>query len=124
MSGPASGPLSGPAPRPAGDVPADRDSRDPAAQPERTRFAWRRTTLAFGIIVVLVIRRAAVSDHTAAGYAAGALTVLAWLAFLALGHHRIRSLAFVAPRTAGPAQALAAAGCVIAAAVCGAVVLL
>lgn len=63
----------------------------PGAQPERTRLAWRRTTLAFVVAVALTVR-GALYDPSPAAYGAAALGALAWLAFLAVAHRRIRSL--------------------------------
>ncbi|MFI1865012.1 MULTISPECIES: DUF202 domain-containing protein [Streptomyces] len=66
--------------------------RDPGLQPERTRLAWRRTTLAFTVAAVLAGRQTMGDDTGAAGVVAAALTALVWLGFLLVAHHRIRAL--------------------------------
>lgn len=64
----------------------------PGAQPERTRLAWRRTTLAFAVVAALAVR-SALYDPAPAAYGAAALGALAWLGFLVVAHRRIRALA-------------------------------
>lgn len=91
-------------------------ARDPAAQPERTRFAWRRTTLTFAVAVGLGVRHAlygsgGVSPFEAAAAAAG---VLAWLAFLGLAHRRIAAMTAGRPAGSGPGLVRAAALCTVA----------
>ncbi|MEV6785516.1 DUF202 domain-containing protein, partial [Streptomyces sp. NPDC051098] len=63
--------------------------RDPGLQPERTRLAWRRTTLSFTVAAVLAARQAAGGDPGPAGLIAVALSVLVWLVFLRLAHVRL-----------------------------------
>ncbi|MCF6522515.1 DUF202 domain-containing protein [Streptomyces sp. JJ36] len=96
--------------------------RDAGAQPERTRLAWRRTTLTFAVAAALAVR-SAVERADAPGYAAAALGALAWLAFLSVAHRRIRALAHGrAPVTDGsPVQA--AAVCALAMTLFGTVLL-
>ncbi|UCM87024.1 DUF202 domain-containing protein [Streptomyces marincola] len=98
-------------------------NRDPGAQPERTRLAWRRTTLAFALVVALAARGAATADEgRAAAAALVAGTALLWVAFLVLAHRRIHALAARRPRPAGGTVPLAAA-VVAAAALCAATLL-
>ncbi|WP_129838760.1 DUF202 domain-containing protein [Streptomyces sp. RFCAC02] len=93
----------------------------PGAQPERTRLAWRRTTLAFAVVVALAAREAL---RTGRGWVPAALAALLWVGFLALAHRRL--LALTARRPAPPAGALVvtAAGAVMATAVCAGLMLL
>jgi hypothetical protein len=78
----------------------------PGAQPERTRLAWRRTTLAFAVAAALAVR-SALHDPTPSAYGAAALGALAWLGFLVVAHRRIRALAGapVAGTQGGPVRA-------------------
>ncbi|WP_027757027.1 DUF202 domain-containing protein [Streptomyces synnematoformans] len=99
------------------------DARDPAAQPERTRFAWRRTTLAFAVVVVLEMRRLLLDGGSARGYAGLSLALCTWLVFLAAGQRRITRLAGTAPAAMGQGLALGAGLCVVALATSAAVLL-
>ncbi|NJQ01370.1 DUF202 domain-containing protein [Streptomyces zingiberis] len=97
--------------------------RDPAAQPERTRLAWRRSTLAASVTALLAARLALREGAHPAGLLAAALVAAAWLLLLATAHRRIRALAVPRP-DAAPARTLAlATGCAVATAVCGALLL-
>ncbi|GHA89874.1 DUF202 domain-containing protein [Streptomyces chryseus] len=89
--------------------------RDPGLQPERTRLAWRRTTLACTVVAVLAAKQAVHDEIGPAGLIAAALCLLVWLGFLRVAHHRIRTLGS-APRPAPmPARAaLTATLCTIA----------
>ncbi|HWM38094.1 MAG TPA: DUF202 domain-containing protein [Streptomyces sp.] len=100
-------------------------TRDPAAQPERTRFAWRRTTLTFAVAVALGVREALYGSGGASATeaAAAALGVLAWLAFLALAHRRITAMAPERPTAMGAGVVQAAALCTLAMAMVGVVLL-
>ncbi|MFJ8131708.1 DUF202 domain-containing protein [Streptomyces hydrogenans] len=102
-----------------GTAPGD-EARDPGLQPERTRLAWRRTTLSCTVVAVLGIKLALVDDTTAAGLAGLALSALLWIGFLAVAHRRIRALDAARPRVLSARGALLAAGCTVALAVCGA----
>ncbi|GAB2887201.1 DUF202 domain-containing protein [Streptomyces mayteni] len=88
--------------------------RDPGAQPERTRLAWRRTTLAFALVVVLAGRTLITEgDGGPAAVVGVAGAAVAWVGFLALAHRRMRALTGRRPAAAG-GTVLAAAGVVLA----------
>ncbi|WP_243761065.1 DUF202 domain-containing protein [Streptomyces sp. YIM 98790] len=96
-------------------------SRSPAApgdgpgaetQPERTRLAWRRSTLTF-LVTVLLAWRGAVVTGSIPWYAGAVLVTLLWAGFLVLAHRRITALA-AAPAAPGRAPVLGAAGVVLA----------
>ncbi|MFE5911405.1 DUF202 domain-containing protein [Streptomyces wedmorensis] len=96
------------------------DVRDPGLQPERTRLAWRRTTLSCTVVAVLAVKLT-VSDEIGAKELTGlALSALVWVAFLAVSHRRIRSLGAARPLPLSHRGALLAAMCTIALAVFGA----
>lgn len=84
--------------------PAESD-RDPGLQPERTRLAWRRTTLSCAVTAVLAGRQVLHSGGASAALAAS-LAALVFLVFLWLAHRRMLQLG--APRPvllAGPLRA-------------------
>ncbi|MFC7306867.1 DUF202 domain-containing protein [Streptomyces monticola] len=91
--------------------------RDPGLQPERTRLAWRRTTLSCTVAAVLAGKQALHNGATPLGLLAAALSLLLWLAFVALAHRRIRELSQARPGSMHPRTALGAAACTIALAV-------
>ncbi|MEU5533873.1 DUF202 domain-containing protein [Streptomyces sp. NPDC020362] len=95
--------------------------RDPGLQPERTRLAWRRTTLSSTVAAVLAVRTALHGGASAAGLTVCALCCALWLGFLWVAHDRIRALA-TSPRPAAlaPRHATAAVLCAVAMAVCAA----
>ncbi|GGR29250.1 hypothetical protein GCM10010497_34480 [Streptomyces cinereoruber] len=95
-------------------------TRDPGLQPERTRLAWRRTTLSCTVVAVLAVKLAVQDETTPRGLAGLALTALVWLLFLAVAHRRIRSLDTARPRPLTHRGALLAALCTIGLAVFGA----
>ncbi|MDJ0344564.1 DUF202 domain-containing protein [Streptomyces sp. PH10-H1] len=100
---------------------AARD-RDPGLQPERTRLAWRRTTLSCAVAAVLAGRQAIHRGLSAVGIVGVALGALVWLVFLLVAQHRIRRMD--APRPPPLcSRAAAVVGCTVALAVFGAAVL-
>ncbi|MFC7844170.1 DUF202 domain-containing protein [Streptomyces sp. NPDC001046] len=99
--------------------------RDPGLQPERTRLAWRRTTLSGTVAAVLAARTVLRGGASAPGIVAAALCCGLWLVLLAVAHRRIRALAAGPGRVAlAPRHAAAAALCTVAMAVCGAALVL
>ncbi|QIK09580.1 DUF202 domain-containing protein [Streptomyces sp. ID38640] len=114
----ADGPLPGAgAPRPVPD-------RDPGLQPERTRLAWRRTTLSATVMAVLAGRQLLRSD--APGPVEVVLAVLMgllWVAFMVLAHHRMQAMAAGRPPALPPRTVLLLVGATLALALCGAVIL-
>ncbi|SDP49509.1 protein of unknown function [Streptomyces sp. cf386] len=94
--------------------------RDPGLQPERTRLAWRRTTLSGTVAAVLAMKTALHGGVSVPGMIACALCFGLWLAFLTLAHRRIHALAATAEPPALPSrQATATALVTVALAVCG-----
>ncbi|MGW0790791.1 DUF202 domain-containing protein [Streptomyces sp. NPDC002911] len=91
--------------------------RDPGLQPERTRLAWRRTTLACTVVALLAVRQALHGGATGAGVLAVALSLLAWLGFLAVAHRRVTGMGTARPDPLSPRHALTAAACTVALAV-------
>ncbi|MEU7412157.1 DUF202 domain-containing protein [Streptomyces sp. NPDC042638] len=103
----------------AGAAPA---VRDPGLQPERTRLAWRRTTLSATVAAVLALRTALHGGLPATGIIVCAVCCVLWLGFLQVAHRRIRALAAGGPPPAlAPRQATAAVAYAVALAVCAAV---
>ncbi|MCT7352441.1 DUF202 domain-containing protein [Streptomyces sp. 15-116A] len=99
--------------------------RDPGLQPERTRLAWRRTTLSGTVAAVLAVKAALQDERSAGGIVAGALCCACWLGFLVIAHGRIRALAATgSPAALHPRHATAAVLCTVALAVCGAALVL
>lgn len=88
--------------------------RDPGLQPERTRLAWRRTTLSAAVVALLAARQVLHGGPTPAGLTAVGLSMLAWLGLVAVAHQRIRSLSTARPRPLSHRGALLAAACAIA----------
>ncbi|MFF4422200.1 DUF202 domain-containing protein [Streptomyces sp. NPDC001549] len=91
--------------------------RDAGLQPERTRLAWRRTTLASSVVAVLALRQALRGAGAPVELAGAAAIALIWLAFLWVAHQRIRALAAGRPQELAPKAALAVVACTVALAV-------
>ncbi|MET9971432.1 DUF202 domain-containing protein [Streptomyces sp. NPDC006356] len=99
--------------------------RDPGLQPERTRLAWRRTTLSGAVAAVLAMKSALHGSVSVAGIVVCALCCGLWLAFLALAHRRIHALAASPePPPLAPRHATATVLFTVALAVCGAALVL
>ncbi|MGP3948919.1 DUF202 domain-containing protein [Streptomyces sp. 7N604] len=79
-----------------------RAVRDPGLQPERTRLAWRRTTLACTVVAVLAVRLALYGGVSPLGVVAVVFVVLALAAFLGVAHARIRALSAPQPQPPVP----------------------
>ncbi|WP_274029208.1 DUF202 domain-containing protein [Streptomyces sp. MMBL 11-1] len=88
--------------------------RDPGLQPERTRLAWRRTTLSATVVALLAVRQALLGGATPAALIAVALSTAAWLGFLVVAHRRMLRMEAARPEPLAPRGALAAALCTVA----------
>ncbi|MEW2133523.1 DUF202 domain-containing protein [Streptomyces sp. NPDC005435] len=98
--------------------------RDRGLQPQRTRLAWRRTTLACTVVAVLAVRAALRAGGPVAAALLCAVSCGLWLGFLRIAHHRIGALAKGDhPAALTPRHATAAAVCAAALAVCAAALL-
>ncbi|UZJ32127.1 DUF202 domain-containing protein [Streptomyces endophytica] len=112
-------------PVPGGAGPRPASDRDPGLQPERTRLAWRRTTLSATVVALLAGRQLLRNaEHGAAVAAEAVLTGLVWLGFVVLAHRRMRAMASGRAPGLPPRTALLLIGCTLALALCGAVILL
>ncbi|WP_455358091.1 DUF202 domain-containing protein [Streptomyces sp. SYSU K21746] len=88
--------------------------RDPGLQPERTRLAWRRTTLTCAVVAVLAGKQALHERVTAGGLVAAALSALVCLGFLVVAHRRILALATARPAPLSLRGAATVAACTLA----------
>ncbi|MFI8518198.1 DUF202 domain-containing protein [Streptomyces sp. NPDC085481] len=95
-------------------APATAADRDPGLQPERTRLAWRRTTLSCTVAAVLAGKQAIHDGVSATGVVAACLSALVWIGFIAVAHRRIQSLGAARPLALSHRGALLAAVCTIA----------
>lgn len=91
--------------------------RDPGLQPERTRLAWRRTTLSCTVVALLAGKQALHGGTGPAGLVALSLSVLAWLGFLRVANRRVQGMGTARPRQLGAREALTATACTVALAV-------
>jgi len=79
--------------------------RDAGLQAERTRLAWRRTTLGTATVALLGVERVAAGGLRPVALVAIALIALALLAILLLAHRRVRTLVAAVPSATGSAPA-------------------
>ncbi|MER5970077.1 DUF202 domain-containing protein [Streptomyces sp. NPDC002055] len=93
--------------------------RDPGLQPERTRLAWRRTTLSAVVAAVLAVRQALRHGLSPASVLSVALTALALLVFLGAAHRRMLSLGTPRPPALPGRAAGVVVGCTVALGVFG-----
>ncbi|KOU57891.1 membrane protein [Streptomyces sp. MMG1533] len=105
----------------SGTAAQDASDRDPGLQPERTRLAWRRTTLSSTAAAILAMKATLHGGVSASGIVVCALCCVLWLAFLLVAHRRIRALAETSmPAALAPRHATAGALLTVALAVCAA----
>ncbi|WP_415948819.1 DUF202 domain-containing protein [Streptomyces sp. KLOTTS4A1] len=102
----------------SGRPPAAAEARDPGLQPERTRLAWRRTTLSCTVAAALAARQTLRGGPSAPGLLALAATLCVWLAFVTLAHRRMHALSVPRPAVLSVRAAWGAVGCTLALTVC------
>jgi uncharacterized membrane protein YidH (DUF202 family) len=78
----------------------ERHHRDPGASPERTRLAWRRTSLSAAAVGLLTVRPAFVPGAGPAEWLAAAAAMVAWAGIAGVSLHRAHHLR---ARLPGPA---------------------
>ncbi|MEV0369669.1 DUF202 domain-containing protein [Streptomyces sp. NPDC050636] len=103
--------------------PLPAPDRDPGLQPERTRLAWRRTTLTCSAVVVLGGR--ALLRSGAPGpvvVISAALMGLVWVVFIAAADRRMRAMATGRPPDLPHRLAWVLVGCTVALAAFGAAI--
>ncbi|GIE27449.1 hypothetical protein Ait01nite_004940 [Actinoplanes italicus] len=79
---------------------SDERHRDPGASAERTRLAWRRTSLSAAAVGLLTVRPAFVPGAGPAEWLAAAAAMVAWAGIVGLSLHRARDLRTRFPRPA------------------------
>jgi hypothetical protein len=84
--------------------------RDPARQPERTRFAWRRTVLTFAVVTLLLLRMALIEDAMSMRAVIGAAVGLLGLVLVIyMGSRRIAAMTAPEPVAIGRTLTIVAA---------------
>ncbi|WP_328916875.1 MULTISPECIES: DUF202 domain-containing protein [unclassified Streptomyces] len=94
--------------------------RDPGLQPERTRLAWRRTTLSWAVAAVLAGRQVLHRGGGVGAAVALCLAALVFLLFLRLAHLRITRLGAARPTMMSARVAAAVMACTVSLAILGA----
>ncbi|MFE9256876.1 DUF202 domain-containing protein [Streptomyces sp. NPDC006879] len=92
----------------------EESARDPGLQPERTRLAWRRTTLACTVVAVLAVKQTLHGSGSVVELAGVSLVALVWIGFLAMAHRRILELSTARPPSLDAVSARLVALCVLA----------